>query len=357
MLCLTRYVSTGASSRVRVLQYLPYLENSGIQFELSPLFDEQYISDLYARRERAYLSVLRAYWRRLAVLLRRSSYDLIWLEKELFPWFPFFFDNLFLRAGKPYVLDYDDAIFHRYDLHHYSLVRNLLGAKIARLIRKSTSVIAGSHYISAYAQKAGAARVAFLPSVIDIADYPVRAVKTGERFTIGWIGTPITAKAYLPSVLPVLQKLATRLDFRLVLIGAGDVHAEGIEIESREWALNKEAELLADVDVGIMPLTDGPWERGKCGYKLIQYMACGIPVVASAVGENNYIVREGENGFLARSEEEWLRAFTCLAEEPERARAMGLAGRRLVEQEYSLQVTAPRLLSILREAASRTGEP
>ncbi len=350
VLCLPRYVSIGASSRVRVFQYLDFLHDHGIHVDVKPFFEREYIEALYQGRRCSRFSVIRAFIKRMRFILTATDYDLLWYEKELLPWLPGWFERFFLPARVRQLVDYDDAIYQRYVGRRNPFVRWVLGHKITAIMQGAQGVVAGSHTLTEYARQAGAARVHFLPSVVDLSDYPVRSVSVGERFTVGWIGTPITAQKYLPLVMPALRKLAADVDFRLVLIGAGRVDFDGIDVELRDWSLNQEASLLADVDVGIMPLADGLWEQGKCGYKLIQYMACGIPVVASAVGENNYIVREGENGFLTRSDEEWVQALCTLAADPERARAMGLAGRRRVEEEYCLTVTGPRLLNILREA-------
>lgn len=350
VLCLPRYASIGASSRVRVFQYLDFLHDHGIQIDVKPFFDREYIEALYQGRRRSRLAVIKAFIKRIRLILTATDYDLLWYEKELLPWLPGWCERLFLSARVCQLVDYDDAIYQRYIEGRSLFVRRILGHKIAGVMRGARGVVVGSHALAEYARQAGASRVCLLPSVVDLSGYSVRPAPTGGRFTVGWIGTPLTAQKYLPLVMPALRKLAADMDFRLVLIGAGGVDFSGIDVELRDWALNRDASLLADVDVGIMPLMDELWERGKCGYKLIQYMACGIPVVASAIGENKYIVREGENGFLARSDAEWVAALHTLAADPERARAMGLAGRRRVEEEYCLAVTGPRLLKILREA-------
>lgn len=350
ILCLTRYAPEGASSRVRVFQYLDFLRGQGVHVDAHPLLDAEYIAALYQGRRYSLYRMLRAYFLRVRLMLSAGQYDVVWYEKELLPWLPAWFERFFLTKNVCRVVDYDDAIHERYLTNNHGFVRWFFGGKIARVMGSATAVVVGSHALAAYAQQADAPQVYFLPSVVDLVHYPVRTVSAEQPFTVGWIGTPVTAQKYLPVVIPALRLLAEYLDFRLVLIGAGDVSIDGFEVERRDWRLNEEGTLLADVDVGIMPLTDGRWEAGKCGYKLIQYMACGIPVVASAVGENNYIVSEGENGFLVRSVEEWVAALRVLADDPERARAMGLAGRRRVEETYSLAVTGPRLLEILTDA-------
>lgn len=139
---------------------------------------------------------------------------------------------------------------------------------------------------------------------------------------------------------------------RLRLIGAGKVELPGVPVEYCTWNEATEVALLRTLDVGIMPLVDSPWERGKCGLKLIQYMACGLPVVASPVGVNAQIVRHGENGFLASTPQEWEAALAHLLMCPSLRQRMGASGRALVENQYTVQVQAPRLAKLLRSLAA-----
>jgi glycosyltransferase involved in cell wall biosynthesis len=196
--------------------------------------------------------------------------------------------------------------------------------------------------------------VEILPSVIDLSKYPGIQGKTQEGlFTIGWIGSPSTTR-HLLEAESALKQVCRNRDGKIVLIGAGENPFSGLMATIREWNEEHEAEEIGDFDVGIMPLPDNPWERGKCGFKLIQYMACGKPVVASPVGMNREIVVDGVNGFLASSREEWVRALERLKSDTVLCRTMGANGRRMVEEKYCLQVTAPRLHRLLLEAAGRT---
>jgi glycosyltransferase involved in cell wall biosynthesis len=164
--------------------------------------------------------------------------------------------------------------------------------------------------------------------------------------TIGWIGSPSTAH-YLDIVTPVLQKLASSYTFRAVAIGARPDQVAGTPFVSVPWAVATEVEELGQIDIGIMPLVDSPWERGKCGYKLIQYMALGIPVVASPVGVNRQIVEEGSNGYLASDEDSWSRGLACLLESGDLRSKLGARGREIVEARYTLQVQAPILSDLI----------
>ncbi len=210
---------------------------------------------------------------------------------------------------------------------------------------------AGNAYLAGYAERAGARTVHIVPTVVDLARYQPSEVPTRKEMRIGWIGSPPTT-LFLGMLKAPLEALAAEQPIRLVTIGAGAVPDIEIPIESHQWTEASESALLAGCDVGIMPLPDEPWERGKCGYKLIQCMACGLPVVASPVSANLKIVTL-DVGFLATSDEQWLDALRTLARDRTLGRQLGRAGRRSVERQYSLQALAPIITDIMQRAASR----
>jgi len=317
------------------------------------LLDRDYLALYYDRKQHNIRAFLRGIFHRVRELRSLEGLDLVWVEKELFPWFPSMMESFF-RSGIPYILDYDDAIFHNYDLHPRWIVRWLLGKKIDSIMAGAAIVIVGNEYLGQRAREAGARRVEILPSVVDLSKYPGIQKKTREGpFTIGWIGSPSTAK-HLTEVESALKDVCRNRGGEIVLIGAGENPFSGLMATLREWDGECEAEQVGNFDVGIMPLPDNPWERGKCGFKLIQYMACGKPVVASPVGVNREIVVDGVNGFLASSHDEWVRALEWLKSDQELRKTLGANGRRMVEEKYSLQVTAPRILRLFLEAAGRT---
>ena len=353
VLLLSRYGHLAASSRVRSYQYLPYLRDHGIVVESKPLLSDGYIERLYRGRSLRALPILASYVSRLWHLATSSRFDLLWIEYELFPWMPAWFEILLSRLGVPYVVDYDDAIFHRYDSHRNTFVRGVLGRKIDQVMRGANAVIAGSDYLAEHARRAGASRVECVPTVVDLNRYHVATASEGQTYTVGWIGSPITAP-YLQLVGDALAEVCRDQRVRVTAIGAGPVTLDHVALDVRGWSESTEVAELQRFDVGIMPLRDAPMERGKCGYKLIQYMACGRPVVASPVGASRQIVEHGTNGFLASTAAEWVAALRAL-QDPALRRRMGAAGRAKVEQAYCVQVTAPRLASLLRSVTRKTG--
>jgi glycosyltransferase involved in cell wall biosynthesis len=246
----------------------------------------------------------------------------------------------------------DDAFFHAYDDHPKAAVRRLLGGKLTPLMRGAAAVCAGNAYLADYAFRRGAAPH-ILPTVVDTDLYWPGGDQAGAALTIGWIGSPSTWKFVRPH-LPLLAELCARHGARFLAVGAGAGAAgdafPGMVLQP--WSEAGEIAAVQAMDIGVMPLPDEPWARGKSGYKLIQYMACGLPVVASPVGVNVEIVDDGENGLLATSPDEWRAALEQLIASPDRRRAMGKLGRTRAVEDYSLAAHAPRLVTIMQHAAA-----
>lgn len=353
--CLTRYDDLGASSRIRFGQYPPALARLAPELHWSrqSLLDARYLQHKYAGRGTG-LDTLRCYARRAIDLARQPAPDLWWIEKELWPFAPAWLETLLL-SRRPYALDFDDAIFHNYDRHRLALVRRGWGQKVDRLMAGAALVTAGNAYLAERARAAGARRVEIVPTVVDLDLYPLRTpggADDGGPIDITWIGSPATV-GYLQLLAEPLRQLTARHPVRLVVIGGGEIRLPGADVVIRPWSAATEAADLARCHIGVMPLVDSPWERGKCGYKLIQYMACALPVIASPVGVNCEIVREGVNGLLAASDGQWLDALERLVADDALRRRMGRAGREIAEREYSVQAVSPRLAALLREAARR----
>jgi glycosyltransferase involved in cell wall biosynthesis len=350
ILLLTRYGRLGASSRLRALQYLPYFESLGWQMDPAPFFSNVYLEKLYAG-EPTWGETLLAYWGRIRALVRTGRYELVWVEKEILPFLPASAELILKAFGTPYIVDYDDALFHKYDLHRLHVVRVLLGRKIDAVMKNAALVVAGNQYLADRAKSAGARRVKIVPTVIDLNRYPAgndQPDKNDRPLVVGWIGTPKTSR-YLCPLKNVFESLQSQFNVRFVAVGSTRKSLGDLPVEPWQWSEDTEVDSIRHFDIGIMPLEDSPWERGKCGYKLIQYMACGLPVVASPVGVNTEIVGPGVNGFLAQGERSWWESLAALLSGAESRRQMGRKGRKKVESRYCLQVQAPRLAKLIRE--------
>jgi glycosyltransferase involved in cell wall biosynthesis len=347
VLFLTRFGRQGASSRMRTFQYQPFFESAGIECVVSPFFSDEMLLNKYNEGSYRLAAMLVSYWRRCRVLISIREFDLLVIEKEALPWWPVWLERRMLR-DVPYVLDFDDAIFHNYDMNRFAMVRFFFSHRLDMLMEGAKLVSAGNRYLVARAEASGAQRIELVPTVVDLLRYTSSHRSASPR--IVWIGSPSTSQ-YLLELAEPLRILSKRMPFTLRVIGAGDFKLMGVDVEPVLWAEGKEAELIAVCDVGIMPLRNSPWEQGKCAYKLIQYMAASLPTVSSPIGTNLEVVVDGETGFFADSTNEWIGQLELLLRDAAMRKRMGAAGRARVEGKYSLQHTAPRLAQLLKEAA------
>lgn len=346
VLYLTKYSRNGASSRLRSYQFFPLMQSEGIEVVVSPLFPESYLVDLYSGRKASVYMIFKCYLKRFLVLFTISRYDKIVIEKELFPYFFSWFECLLGLFQVNYIVDYDDAIFHNYDLSKSKLIQFLLGKKIDRVMQYSGCVLVGNSYLAERAQNSGAKTVVIQPTVIDIDKYVPKVNYYTKKIVIGWVGSPTTFK-YVKSIRPVFDQLFKKYDVVLHIIGAKEDLGFGDKVNYFDWSEANESLMISKFDIGIMPLENTPWELGKCSYKLIQYMGCGVPVLASAVGMNNEVVKEGKNGFLVTTHEQWLEKLIALIQDQELRMQLGKNGRTIVEKHYSIQSKIAPLITIL----------
>jgi glycosyltransferase involved in cell wall biosynthesis len=363
VLALSPIPEEAAGCRFRIAQFIPYLASVGIDVTLSSLFTPEFFALVYKRghyfRKTLMFSALSV--KRLDSLREVSRFDLVFIYREIFPIGPAVVERLLsLRRRPPVVFDFDDAIF----LPAVSEANRLIGAlkqprKTASIVRHSDHVIAGNEYLAEYARQFNPA-VTMIPTCVDtqrfvpIADSLSGDHRSGGVPVVGWIGSPTTA-LYLRQLLPVLQRVRREHAFVLRVSGAGEpVDAPGIDVDNQQWALGREVHLFNTCDVGVYPLTDDEWSKGKCGFKAIQFMACGVPVVAAAVGVNREIIQDGVNGFLASGDDEWVAKLGRLLDDAALRARFAEAGRRTVEERYSLRVNAPKLADTLRAVAGRS---
>jgi len=346
ILFFTKYSRKGASSRYRTFQYLDYFRQHGVEVYVSPLLGDGYLENLYSGRRASKLYLLKSFSKRVFYIFKARKYDLVVIEKELFPHIPPVFEHLLHSINKNIVTDYDDAIFVNYQNNF------LLKSKIPTVIRLSKMVNVGNQYLANYARKFNP-NVNIVPTVVDLNKYKAKVSYEirGDKVIIGWIGTPLTSKR-LFEVQAALSELSKKYPIILRCIGTSPNFAmKGIRIENIKWEESKEADNILTFNVGIMPLPDNPYTRGKCGLKLIQYMACGIPSVASPVGANCDIIQDGINSLLAKSSKEWVNKIASLINDPYLSERLGREARRTVADKYSLQAVSPKLLEIYKKAA------
>jgi glycosyltransferase involved in cell wall biosynthesis len=348
VVAFTKYGAQAASTRQRLLQYLPALRDAGIHVDWYPLLGDDYVRGLTQGTKPSKLSIARHYADRMGQIAAARGADALWIYAELFPYLPAAFERLAFAGRVPVVYDFDDAFFHQYDQAPRPLVRRMLSGKLEPLLRGAAICACGNAYLQDYADRF-CDRTVILPTVVDTDAYVPSPREQDRSLSIGWIGTPSTWQ-YVQAILPLLAELAAEHGLRVRVVGAGaGAEADGFDgLDLVSWQEETEITEVQRMDIGIMPLPDESWARGKSGYKLIQYMACGLPVVASPVGVNAEIVVPGETGFLARTTEEWRNALVTLLNDAATRRRMGENGRRRAEASYSLKYCAPKMVELFR---------
>jgi glycosyltransferase involved in cell wall biosynthesis len=355
VLALSPIPEEGAGCRFRIAQFIPYLRSVGIDVTLRSLYTAEFFHLVYKRGH--YLRKVSRFaalsLKHLASLRDVSSFDVIWLYREMFPIGPAIVERLLAMPGcPPLIFDFDDAIFLPSVSEANHLIRALkLPSKVATIIRHSDGVVAGNEFLADYARQFCDA-VTVIPTCVDTTKFVPSAnrpsaadanVSRSRVPVVGWIGSPTTV-TYLRSLLPTLGAVRAVHPFTLRVSGAGEpIDADGLDLEQPGWTINSEVELFNTCDVGVYPLADDEWSRGKCGFKAIEFMSCGVPVVASAVGVNREIIQDGVNGFLATTPDEWIQKLSRLLADPSLRRTFGLAGRRTIEERYALQIHAPAI--------------
>jgi glycosyltransferase involved in cell wall biosynthesis len=314
--------------RYRLRQFQPYLAGRGVQLQ-------------YRELPRGSWSR----WRAMGTLLRGSA--ILHQRRLLDP----VSVRLLRRRAQRLLYDFDDALLYR-DSHqapHFvSLGRTW---RFRSLMAAADTVLAGNAYLAELAAAAGAkGEIHVIPTCVDVLSYPLpdRPERVGRDVRLVWIGSSRTL-LYLEGLRPVLEKVCRAVPGLKVRVICDRFPAWGtVPVEQIRWSERTERQALAEADIGMAPLPDDPWTRGKCGLKVLQYMACGLPVVASPVGVQASLVVDGVTGFLARDPRDWVDAIVQLVQEPALRHSMGLAGRERALAHYDVRVWAPVLARLLQ---------
>ncbi|MDD4910404.1 MAG: glycosyltransferase family 4 protein [Candidatus Omnitrophica bacterium] len=346
------YPSEGASNRYRIEQYLPYLKSAGIKYDLHPFWSSKAYSLLY--KEGYYFRKLYYFllgtFSRIRDLIFIFQYGIIFIHREAYPIGGMFFETILSFLGKSIIFDFDDAIFLPASSRpNYFIERFKRPNKVSKIIKLSRHVIAGNNYLADFSLRYSNA-VSVIPTPIDTDKYYPRHKDYSNELVIGWMGS-ITTVSFLEMLEDVFIYLSGKFNNLKFKIVGGHFSIGGLSnIQSKEWSLSEEREDLKTFDIGIMPMPDNKWTRGKCGFKAILYMGMGIPCVCSPVGVNKAIINDGENGFLADTDAEWIEKLSLLIEGPELRGKIGMQARRTAEERYSVKVNAPKFIKIIRGA-------
>jgi glycosyltransferase involved in cell wall biosynthesis len=341
---------TSPGQRYRLEQWEPLLRERGVEITYAPFEDEELHALLYkpGLLGKKLQLVTRNLGRRLSLVRRVKDYDLVYILREAALLGPPIFEKLIYLRGVPIVFDFDDAIFVSYRSPSNGYLSYLkFASKTKTICRIASHVMVGNPYLAEYARQVND-RVTVIPTTIDTEKYrvPQRAEKTGPP-VIGWTGSYSTVQ-HLDTLRGALKKLAERESFRLRVIGTPAYECAPIDVEALPWRADSELEDLSAIDIGVMPLPDDRWSKGKCGLKALQFMALGIPTVCSPVGVNTDIIRDDENGFIAGTEDEWVEKLSRLLRSAELRQRLGQAGRATVEHKYSAITQTPRVYEIFK---------
>jgi glycosyltransferase involved in cell wall biosynthesis len=346
VLGLALYGSRAASTRYRLAQYVPSLKEEGIALQVVPLLGDEYIKTTFGGKRYGAKALIRDYIVRLACLAKQGRYDLAIVNVELFPLLPGVIESRLLRV--PYIYDFDDAFFLKYRQERFRRLF-FLKDKFTPVLSHAAAVLAGNHYLVDYAKQLNPATT-FLPTVVDTDRYVHLPSERDDIFTVGWIGSPSTS-VYLRALALPLAQLGREGPVRFIVVGGRCEAIDGVEVVNLPWEEANEVWLINTFDVGVMPLFDHEWARGKCALKLIQYMACGVPVIASPVGANLDVIN-GLCGLLANDSDAWLAGLRRLRDDRALRRDMGAAGRQNVEQFYSLRTALPVMTNAIKTVAA-----
>jgi glycosyltransferase involved in cell wall biosynthesis len=327
------------SQRFRYEQYMDFLRQNSFECDYSWLVSSSDDHFLYEHGH---------YFRKLAFQLRScnirfhdlrnaSKYDIVFVQREAMMLRSVYFERAFSRRAK-LIFDFDDAIWLM-DVSegnkHWKWLKN--PSKTSQILKLSHMVFAGNSYLADYALQFNK-NVKIVPTTIDT-DYHKRinVPSHGDKICIGWAGSITTIKHFRMAenfLEKIKKKYGDRVYFKL--IGNETYRNSTLGIQGIKWKLQNEISDLSEFDIGIMPLPDDEWAKGKCGFKALQYMAMEIPAIVSPVGVNREIITDGVNGFLASSDEEWVNKLSLLIESGELRSRLGSNGRKTVLEKYSV---------------------
>jgi glycosyltransferase involved in cell wall biosynthesis len=343
------------SQRYRIEQWAPHLAEDGITIHLLPAIDQDLMKLLHkpGHSVEKLLMTFRALPRRITEALSVRRYDAVLVHRSATIAGPAFIERLVKQLGRPLVFDFDDAIY----LLHTSHANRRFGwlkfpRKTELLCRISDHVVVGNSHLAGYAARFNR-NVTVVPTSVDLSRYrPVKRRGNG-RIVVGWTGSS-TSQTHLEMFAPILAGITSRSDIEIRVLSDRKPDLPGVDFTWRQWSAESEVDEIAAFDIGIMPMPDDEWARGKCALKALLYMAMGIPAVCSPVGANREIITNGENGLLAANGDDWTQGILRLAEDPALRIRLGTAGRQTVEREFSARHSALLLGGVIRSAVQTT---
>jgi glycosyltransferase involved in cell wall biosynthesis len=346
ILFLTKYPIAGASSRYRVYQYVPYLKSKGHLCDVSSFYSDKDFASIY-QKGRLFFKlwmVFKGLLRRLKDAFKLAKYDVVYMQREALPFGPLWFEWMCRVFNKKIIFDYDDALFIFKPSSSTPMSDKFKNPqRIPKIFTKVNCVFAGNDYLAEQARQfCDCAKTMVVAE--DLKKIMPRAEHLpSDKLIIGWLGSPSTEK-YLEFIREPLEKLTASFDkLELLIIGGGGFKSEIINTRHEKWTLEGENDLLKEFTVGIMPLPNEEWSKGKSGGKARTYMASGIPAVCTNIGFNKELIIHGETGFLVESAQQWFESLSQLLNDANLRQKISQKALGIVEKKYSLKVLAPVL--------------
>lgn len=342
------------SQRLKYEQYYPFIENEGYEITTSSFVDEKFWKIIYNKGNiflKAFYT-LRGYFRRVSDLFRIRKYDVVYIHLWATPLGIPLFERLFVLLSKKIIYDIDDLIFlgHSSDANKKS--EFLKGkAKAIYLMKNADHVITCTPMLDEFVKKYNLNRTDISSTINTDVYIPRQNYDLKSKLVLGWSGSHSTSK-FLHLLDEVFIQLKDDIDFELIVIGDPAFKLDGIALQALTWKAETEVEDLSKIDIGLYPLPDEPWVYGKSGLKALQYMALGIPTIATAIGANYRVISTGENGFLVKTAEDWKACILELAKNKELRERIGRLGRKNVENNFSLHANKDKYLEILKKMSS-----
>lgn len=352
ILCLHRQ-GRSPSQRFRFEQYLEFLSKNGYSFTFSHLLNQEDDQVFYqpGHNIKKIIIVVKSIWKRLKEIMTAGQYDLVFVQREAFMLGTAYFEKKIAKRTR-LIFDFDDAIW----LHNISDANKRLGflkdaSKTEEIISTADLIFAGNQYLADYARKFNG-NIAVIPTTIDTDVYiPSSKTVVRDNICIGWSGSFSTIQHFataVPSLKRIREKFGSRVSFKI--IGDKNYYCDELETQGDEWVAATEIEDLSQIDIGIMPLPNDEWAKGKCGLKGLQYMALQIPALMSPVGVNAEIIQNGINGYLPNTEDEWVDNLSKLIENKELRERIGKAGRQTVLDKYSVEAWKQKYLDVFNNS-------
>lgn len=337
------------SQRFRYEQYITELETANLEFYFFPFLNESGWKLLYqpGNMLKKIWYMMRSIGNRFTLLFKLKQADIVFVHREMAHFGPPIFEWLSSKVFKiKYIYDFDDAIW----LPNYSAVNSKFHwvkwyQKVPKCIRWASKVSVGNAYLAEYAKQFNSS-VQIIPTTIDMLHYHNQTIDyTKTKITIGWTGSHTTI-SYLNTILPVIKRLEQKYDFEFVVISNKNPNFDLKSFVFKQWAKNTEITDLLSFSIGIMPLKNDPWSKGKCGFKALQYMSLGIPTIASPIGVNAEIIKQAENGYLAQNEEDFYSYLAQLIENHNLRKEIGLKGQETIHSNYSVSANIDKYMAL-----------